>query len=147
MEVRDDLDPTSKVRAPEVKSKPPPAAPIGAREQASQLREAITPTQTASASELTKQSRTNAPIVRRQIQKTVPKVAVLRGENFAFQPLPDSEDKANPTWYQPWFLDFFAAGYKKKIIDINSDPTCRSQLPRERGRASPACGPFWREQA
>ena len=122
VEVRDDLDPTAKVKAPEITSRPPPAAPIGAKQQAAQIFEAVTPTQTASASELTKQSRTNAPVVRRQIQRTVPKVAQLSGDNFAFQPLPDSDEKAAPTWYQPWFLDFFAAGYKRKIIDVDSDP-------------------------
>ena len=83
VEVRDDLDPNAKVKAPEIKSRPPPAAPLGAKLQAAQIIDAVMPTQTASASELTKQSRNNAPVLRRQIQKTVPRVAQLSGENFA----------------------------------------------------------------
>jgi uncharacterized protein YgiM (DUF1202 family) len=105
VEIRDDLDP-AKVRAPTVTSSAPSIVPVEAEKQARQVVEATTPVQTASASELTKKSRENQPVMRRHTTFNGPAVAALRGENFAFQPA-SGEEKATPTWYQPWFLDFY----------------------------------------
>ena len=118
VEIRDDLDP-AKARAPIVTSSAPSSIPVEAEKQARIVVENTTPVQTASASELTKKSRANAPVMRRQTMASKPAIASLRGENFAFQAA-SGEDRASPTWYQPWFLDFFAAGYKQKIVENDS---------------------------
>ena len=45
--------------------------------------------------------------------------AALKGDKFAIQPR-EKDKQPQPIWYQPFFLDLFAGGYKQRLVE--NDP-------------------------